>query len=196
MPKIGHFDLLAPLYDRLISPHKGERLIQAMGLPIQGFLLDVGGGTGRVAHSLLGLADHLVVSDPSSSMLRQARSKPGLMPVASEAEALPFPDACFERIVMVDAFHHVRDQYAVLQEMWRVLANGGRLAIEEPDITRFAVRLVYLAERMALMRSRFVRAEDLAVDLSRIGADCQIIREGHSAVVVAEKPLSGTHDQV
>jgi len=35
----------------------------------------------------------------------------------------------------------------------RVLAPGGRLVIEEPDVERTPVRLIALAEKLALMRS-------------------------------------------
>ena len=80
-----------------------------------------------------------------------------LQPTNAHAERLPFPADSFDRILMVDAFHHVCDQLQTAAELMRVLAPGGRLVVEEPDIGRFAVKLVALAEKLALMRSHFVR---------------------------------------
>ena len=41
-------------------------------------------------------------------------------------------------------------------ELWRTLKPGGRLVIMEPDIRLFSVKLVALAEKVALMRSHFL----------------------------------------
>ena len=57
---LDHFDLIASIYDRLIGPPETERLQQLLKLPTDGWLLDGGGGTGRVSAHLNGLAgDHL-----------------------------------------------------------------------------------------------------------------------------------------
>ncbi len=64
MPLIDHFSILAPLYEHFIPLRNPDRLIQMTGLPVQGALLDAGGGTGRVAKALRGLAGPIVVADP------------------------------------------------------------------------------------------------------------------------------------
>jgi demethylmenaquinone methyltransferase/2-methoxy-6-polyprenyl-1,4-benzoquinol methylase len=157
-----HFDLLAKVYDRLIPPPDPEDLIRLLQLPIAGRLLDVGGGTGRVAATLRTRAGAVVVSDLSPKMLQQARRKEGLQAVRAHAERLPFPDKSFDRVLVVDALHHFCDQRAAIQDLVRILAPGGRLVIEEPDYTRFAVKLVAVAEKLALMRSRFFTPEVIA----------------------------------
>jgi demethylmenaquinone methyltransferase/2-methoxy-6-polyprenyl-1,4-benzoquinol methylase len=100
---------------------------------------------------------------------------------------LPFPDGSFERIIVVDAYHHLTDQGSSLAEFWRVLAPGGRLVIEEPDIERFAVKLIAIAEKIAFMRSHFVRAERIAERLAGMGANAAVERENHAAWVIADK---------
>lgn len=88
---------------------------------------------------------------------------------------------------MVDAYHHLADQARALQEMWRILAPGGRLIIEEPDIASFAVRLVALGERLLLMRSRFRSAEHIASAMERIGGEPHVLRQEQSLWVVGTK---------
>jgi len=151
----GHFDFLAPFYDRVIQYADAESMISLACLPVPGHLLDAGGGTGRVAESLKGYAGQIVIADLSFPMLQQALAK-DLTTSCAETEILPYPDACFERVIMVDALHHVADQQATARELWRVLKPGGRLVVVEPDINCFAVKLVALFEKLALMRSHFL----------------------------------------
>src|SRR3970040_1698460 len=125
-------------------------------LPVSGALLDAGGGTGRVAQFMSGKANPIVVADLSCKMLSEARQKDGLRPVCSHTEKLPFPDETFARIIMVDALHHVCDQRGTVGELWRTLQPGGRLVIEEPDLRLFGVKLLAIAEKLALMRSHFL----------------------------------------
>jgi SAM-dependent methyltransferase len=50
-----------------------------------------------------------------------------------EDEALPFSDATFDRIMLVHALDHCSDPSAMLREVWRVLAPGGRVIIVVPN---------------------------------------------------------------
>jgi ubiquinone/menaquinone biosynthesis C-methylase UbiE len=156
---IDHFGFLAPVYDRVMSAPAADRLRSLARLEASSRLLDAGGGTGRVASTLTPFVHSTCVLDLSSGMLLQAAGKEGLWPCLGAAEAMPFVDGAFDRIVAVDTFHHFGGQRHAALEMIRVLAPGGTMVVEEPDIRRVAVKLVALAERLVLMRSRFLRPE-------------------------------------
>jgi ubiquinone/menaquinone biosynthesis C-methylase UbiE len=188
MAPIDHFDLVAPIYDRFMSKAKVDLLESICALPTSGRLLDAGGGTGRLAMALVGQASQIVVADSSLQMLAQARGKRGLEPVGSMVETLPFPEACFDRILMTDTYHHLADQDASLGQLWRVLAPGGRLVIQEPDISRFYVRLIALGEKLLRMRSHFVPAEQIAAKLIAVGAQTRTFKKAKVAWIVADKP--------
>jgi len=183
----SHFDLLAPFYDRLIRQPDLTQLASLAGLPCSGRLLDAGGGTGRIALGLAGMVGRVVVADESIAMLAQARRKPTLALVASRAERLPFCSESFARVIMVDAFHHLGDQPASLADLWRIVEPGGRLVVEEPDIRIPVVRVVAFLERLARMRSRFRRGEEIATILAQHGAQTRVHRLDHTVWIVAEK---------
>lgn len=187
MPLLDHFDLLAPIYDRVIARPEDLPLREVLGGRGYSRILDAGGGTGRVAEALSDLAEQLILFDASTAMLRQAEAKDCCQLVNGHTEHLPFLSGTFDGIIVVDAFHHLGDQGRSLQEMWRALAPGGRLVVEEPDIRHWAVKVVAAMEKLALMRSRFVVAERVAEFLEGLGATTEIHRQGHTAWIVAER---------
>jgi ubiquinone/menaquinone biosynthesis C-methylase UbiE len=180
---LDHFDIIAPVYAR-VSYSAQDKMRELAGLPVNGRLLDIGGGTGRVASALLKDVDEVVIADVSMGMLRQT-PRSTLKPVCSHSENLPFPDDFFERVIMVDALHHVIDQPASAREMLRVLKPGGRIIIEEPDINTFAVKLIALAEKLLLMRSHFLSP----IQITSLFPDgsAKIVLEDSNAWVVISK---------
>jgi ubiquinone/menaquinone biosynthesis C-methylase UbiE len=186
-PHLDHFGILAPSYERFIQPRIPERLMALLDLPADGVVLDAGGGTGRVAQFLRGISTHVLVADESREMLREASKKTGISPVCSHAEQLPFPSNFFDRILMVDALHHVADQRTTVKELWRVLKPGGRIVVEEPDARSFLVKLVALGEKAALMRSHFLSPLQIGTLFRYHGAHVQIASHGTTAWIVVEK---------
>jgi demethylmenaquinone methyltransferase/2-methoxy-6-polyprenyl-1,4-benzoquinol methylase len=183
---INHFDLLAPIYDRVIPPPDPERMAELLRLPTAGPVLEAGGGTGRVASQLTPLVGMFVINDISAPMLQEADEKGSLLPVQSYVERLPFSDASFSRVFAVDAFHHFNDHHTAVGELLRVLRPGGRLVIEEPDIRRLPVKLVALLEKLALMRSRFLSTDAIRALVASYGLTAEIacIRDFATCVVV------------
>ena len=55
-------------------------------------------------------------------------------------EALPFADAEFDRVVVVDMLEHVPDDAAFARELARVTRPGGRLIVNTPHLKRTALR--------------------------------------------------------
>ena len=187
MPLFDHFDVIAPIYDKVIGFRQPEAILKTADLPVDGRILDAGGGTGRVSGTLVGKANQIIVADLSFKMLKEASLKDGLQIVQSHSEFLPFPDNFFERVIMVDALHHVCDQRDTAVELWRVLKPGGRIVIEEPDVRTLAVKFVAFAEKIALMRSHFLSPIEIEKLFPFPGAVTSVNREGYTAWVVVEK---------
>jgi len=182
-----HFDFLAPIYERVIKAKLPERLVELVDVTSVERMLDAGGGTGRVSQYFSGQVDQIVIADLAFQMLTKSQSKNGLYPVNSHSEILPFPDESFDRIIMVDALHHVCDQSKTAQELWRVIKPGGKIVIEEPDFHNWSVKLIALAEKLALMRSHFLSGQEIQDLFSSFPAVIKIHKEDHFIWVVVDK---------
>jgi len=183
MPIFDHFSTIAPLYARA-TYSKAELLSKLAALPVHGRILDVGGGTGRVAAAICELVDEVFIVDVSYGMLKEIQ-RTRFNPVRGGAETLPFQGNSFDRVIMVDAFHHVNDQAVSAQEMFRVLKPGGLLVIEEPDIRTFGVKLIALAEKLLLMRSHFLTPKQIIKLFSE--GEKKIWEQDGSAWIVIKK---------
>jgi ubiquinone/menaquinone biosynthesis C-methylase UbiE len=188
MPPIpDHFNLVSRYYDRLFPVMNAERLRDLLQLPASGSVLDLGGGTGQVAQALGDHVGDVVILDESAGMLAEARLK-GLPAVRGQAERLPFARGAFARILVVDTFHHLRDQRKTAAELLRVLAPGGVLVVEEGNVEFTPVRVIALLEKLLLMRSRFYSPQDVHAIFEAAGGRVRLEREGPKFWAVVEAP--------
>jgi demethylmenaquinone methyltransferase/2-methoxy-6-polyprenyl-1,4-benzoquinol methylase len=193
MSKFDHFDFVGPIYDHFFGRHLDLEMLEIARPGPEDRVLDVGGGTGRVSILLQPEVKSVFVSDAAWGMVRQAQDR-GLVTVISAAERLPYPSAQFDLVIMVDAFHHVADQQRTLDEMWRMVAPGGRIVIEEPDIHNFVVKLIALGEKLLLMRSHFVKPEKIAGMVSNgRQRSVAVEKQGGNAWIIITKPKN--HDE-
>lgn len=185
---VDHFGILAPYYEHFIPARIPERLLALTSMPAGGLILDAGGGTGRIAQFFRDSASQVIIADQTFKMLVEAHKKDKIQPLCSWVERLPFPSGLFDRIIMVDAFHHVVDHSQTASELWRVLRPGGCLVIEEPDIDSFSVKLVAFLEKAALMRSHFLSPERIGSLFGMPGAHVHIEKNGSTTawIVVAK----------
>lgn len=105
-------------------------------------VLDFGCATGWLTIGLSQMGCDAIGVDIAPNALKLARQQKGRRPTAQgqgsvsfcayDGQRLPLPDASLDRIICFDAFHHVRDQAATIQEFARVLRPGGRAAFIEP----------------------------------------------------------------
>jgi len=187
MPILDHFTLIAPWYDRVIKPPDPDRMRKLAGLPVEGRLLDVGGGTGRISYALSKWVTSVAVVDSSLGMLAQARPKDGLMTVCGYSEHLCLASDAYERVIMVDALHHVIDYRLTLAELWRVVKPGGRIIIEEPDIQTTPAKIMAIFEKLLLMRSHFISPRTIQDSFIYPNARTRIESEGSTCWVIIDK---------
>jgi len=117
-------------------------------------VLDVACGTGivaRLAAERVGTTGSVTGLDINPGMLAVARSvAPPAVPIEwheASAESMPLPDEAFDVVICQMGLQFVPDKRAALREMRRVLAPGGRMAVNTPGpITPF---FTIMAEALA-----------------------------------------------
>ena len=111
--------------------------------PVAGMdILDFGAGPGWASHALTSLGANMIVSDVSESGLKIAADRFMQSPVFGTHVAPKFlhfngrtfdlPDESVDRIICIDAFHHIPNPAEVLAEMARILRTSGVAAFAEP----------------------------------------------------------------
>ena len=127
---------LAETYDRVSDRQfeSGKRLVERLELAEGARVLDVGCGTGRLAHWIaerVGATGSVIGIDPLEERVHIARSHGGAATFAvGQAEDLgAYADASFDAVCMSSVFHWIADKAKALAEARRVLRPGGRLGV-------------------------------------------------------------------
>jgi len=124
----------------------GEYAFLKRWLPVRGTVLEVGCGEGSNLEVVERTGLRLVGCDLSALALSCARdasrratesARPQAPPpplfLRADAERLPFPDRNFDAVFAVSLLEHLPEPDAVIEEMIRVLAPGGRLILISPQ---------------------------------------------------------------
>jgi ubiquinone/menaquinone biosynthesis C-methylase UbiE len=127
---------LAETYDRVseLQFEGGKGLVERLGITKGARVLDVGCGTGRLAHWIaerVGAMGAVTGIDPQEERILIARSRgdDALFEVGRAEDLHAFDDASFDAVCMSSVLHWVADKVRALAEVRRVLRPGGRLGV-------------------------------------------------------------------
>ena len=135
------FESVAPRYDLMndlmsLGVHRVWKRIFVAALDPRPNrrLLDLAGGTGDISFGWLARGGGpVVMSDINPAMLGVGRDRAlqrgfasGLSFLVADAERLPLPDRCMDRVSIAFGLRNCTDKAAVLAEARRVLKPGGR----------------------------------------------------------------------
>src|SRR5579885_2239239 len=102
-------------------------------VPLEGRrILDVGCGVGTYVRRFRAFSGEVYGIDIAFARVRKGAAElPNLLLASSDA--LPFPDAFFDVVLLNEVIEHVRDDRATLVELARVLRPGGHDILYAPN---------------------------------------------------------------
>jgi demethylmenaquinone methyltransferase/2-methoxy-6-polyprenyl-1,4-benzoquinol methylase len=121
----------------LVSPRSGERV------------LDLATGTGDIAFDVASRGARVTALDITPRMIELARAKPAAVGVGllvGDMTALPFASGTFDAVTVGYGLRNVSDLGAAIDELFRVVRSGGRVAsLDFNRPTNPVIRNAYLA---------------------------------------------------
>jgi ubiquinone/menaquinone biosynthesis C-methylase UbiE len=131
---VSAYDALAPSFDRQRAlPHGVAAAIRGAVLGALSAsrppLLDLGCGSGRIGGAFVAAGDDYVGVDLSFGMLDVFRASRAALLAQADGEKLPFRDAQFDAVLLMQVLSAARDRRTLLTEASRVLHRAGALVV-------------------------------------------------------------------
>lgn len=143
-------------------------LVRASGAGPDDTVLDVACGPGLVAAAFARVARHVTGMDLTPAMIERARAYlreqdlDNVTLAVGDVQPLPYEAGAFSLVVSRFAFHHFPDPGAVLRDMVRVCAPGGRVVVADAAVSPDPARAARYNQMEKLRDPSHVRALSLA----------------------------------
>jgi len=126
----------------VLKQRKLAEIAAALG-PTDGLrCLDLGSDNGVVSLLLRRAGGRWASADLTAEAVASIRGLVGTDVQQTDGERLPFADAEFDRVVVVDMLEHVEDDGRFAAELARVTRPGGLLVVNTPHLKKTALRRV------------------------------------------------------
>ena len=151
-------------------------------------VLDVGCGTGTILKTLserFNIVAHGI--DVENEMLKVAKAKCSGMDIQlCSCEATPFADNSLDAVIACMAYHHFPDKQAFENEAARILKNGGKLYIADPNFPFVIRKIINFLVRN--LNGKFFSSKEIASRFEKSGFKLLTIKKrAYGQLVVLEK---------
>lgn len=123
----------------VLKQAKWRELEAAIGELRPAAALDLGSDNGVISHLLRERGGEWSSADLTDETVDAIGRMVGERVHRLDGPRLPYPDAAFDLIVVVDLLEHVDDDAALARELARCLRPGGRLVLNVPHVRRRAL---------------------------------------------------------
>ena len=134
------------------EPSYIEMFISSVDFNKNDLVLDVGTGTGVIAHALAPFVKEVIGLDISQDMLEHSNWKDNKYFIKRDIRDSIFFDNVFDKVTARMVFHHITDRtQKAMDECFRILKNGGKMVLSEgvpptPEVKEDYTRIFKLKE--------------------------------------------------
>jgi ubiquinone/menaquinone biosynthesis C-methylase UbiE len=173
---------------------EATHFVLSKALPLAGRVLEIGTGKGRFLTALLRHVPLVTTVDLDASEQRFARlniafDKPDgkVRFVVADAEKLPWGESAFDSVVSVNALHHMKNLYRIVDELLRILTPEGKIVLADLSDEGLAIfETVHLREGRTHERTKY-RFEDLMKHFTARGWSAVLSHGDRQVVLLATK---------
>ena len=175
MGRVTDYDAVAAGYDVRYRHYDHEQIQSALDVFLGGgavdAILEAGCGTGYWLRAMAGRARTIAGVDRSHEMITRAKGS-GAALVRARAEALPWRDGRFDRVVCINALHHFSDAGQFFAEARRLLTPGGGVFTVglDPHAERDRWWVYdYFPETQTIDRERYLAVRTIRAEIVKAG---------------------------
>ncbi len=185
------FDKLARVYDKFMRfwrfYHDSE-VVSQLSMSHNCRLVDLGGGNGHYAVRLATICAEVVVADISDKMLKQIPSTDNVKLVCADITNTGLPPDTFDRALISDVLHHMKEPSKAMKESARLLVMGGKIVIHDFNPSHIVTKLLGAFENRVIEQVTYLSIEEITEMMRTCGyGDIQIVVKSYYYVISATK---------
>jgi len=134
-------------------------------------VVDIGGGTGFIAKSIVENVNSIIIVDFSKKMLMQLKN-PKIKTIQGDASSIPIKDEVFDIALLINVIHHIKrtEHDNVLAETYRILKKEGKVMIIDKFFpNNFFNKLFNKFEEIATGKTYHISDTEFSNKLKKIG---------------------------
>ena len=184
------FNRVANSYDKFVGPFDLNEINEYFSLRSDALLVDLGGGTGRIAYQLSDYVKDCFIFDYSYEMLQQSQKNNHRLPlIQGVSENSPFRSNSINQIFLNDSLHHIQKQQETIEECYRLLRPNGELIIREFDKKYFWNIFLIIGEALLRFKSKFLSPKQLANMCEKVGFNTSWVKPNKSTFILIAKKI-------
>lgn len=184
------FDRVFEKYDRFIEImnfDKSEEIKEMLDLRGDEIVLDIGGGTGKLAEYLGDHCKKAYVLDESLGMLSKVKEGKNIIPVLGDALDTDFDSESVDVITVSDVLHHIENQDKLIGEVHRLLKKGGKLVVLDFERSHFKTRILGMFEYILFGKLYYRTGEETLDLLKKKFTITKSVHKGYYYIIRGEK---------
>jgi demethylmenaquinone methyltransferase/2-methoxy-6-polyprenyl-1,4-benzoquinol methylase len=166
---------------------KFEEIKAAANIQLHQVVVDIGGGTGRLAQYICNSCKTVYVLDESEKMLSKVIQEKNLITIKGNALKAPFQSNSIDTVILSDVFHHIKEQEQLIEEIFRILKAEGKVVMMDFHKKHIKTRILRAFE-FILFGKLFFRTKDEAKGLLEKKFNVsKFYDKGYYFIIIGEK---------
>lgn len=184
------FDKVFKHYDHFINLfnlNQEKEIKDVLQLKGNEIILDIGGGTGRLAEYLSKSCQKIYVLDESKGMLSKVKENQKVVPVLGNALDSKFESKSIDIVVLCDVLHHIKNQTRLIKEISRVLKMNGKLLILDFEKNHIRIKLLRAFEYLLFGKLYFKTSQEVKDIIQEEFTITQFVSKKYYFLIKGEK---------